>query len=67
VILRLIPILPHRELEAHLPLVSGKQMRKRDRSYFVLRFLAEDAGKRLDQVLDMVLAALIHREMSKPR
>jgi very-short-patch-repair endonuclease len=30
--------------------------------YFVLRFLTEDAGKRLDQVLDAVLAALIHRE-----
>jgi len=30
--------------------------------YFVLRFLAEDAGKRLDQVLDAILAALIHRE-----
>jgi very-short-patch-repair endonuclease len=30
--------------------------------YFVLRFLTEDAGKRLDQVLDAILAALIHRE-----
>jgi superfamily II DNA or RNA helicase/very-short-patch-repair endonuclease len=30
--------------------------------YFVLRFLAEDAGKRLDQVLDSILAALVHRE-----
>jgi very-short-patch-repair endonuclease len=30
--------------------------------YFVLRFLAEDAGKRLDQVLDAILAALVHRE-----
>jgi very-short-patch-repair endonuclease len=29
--------------------------------YFVLRFLAEDAGKRLDHVLDTVLAALAHR------
>ena len=30
--------------------------------YFVLRFLTEDTGKRLDQVLDAILAALIHRE-----
>jgi len=30
--------------------------------YFVLRFLTEDAGKRLDQVLDAILAALVHRE-----
>jgi superfamily II DNA or RNA helicase/very-short-patch-repair endonuclease len=29
--------------------------------YFVLRFLAEDAGKSLDAVLDTVLAALVHR------
>jgi superfamily II DNA or RNA helicase/very-short-patch-repair endonuclease len=34
--------------------------------YFVLRFLAEDAGKRLDQVLDAILAALVHRE-NRPR
>ncbi len=30
--------------------------------YFVLRFLAEDAGKRLDEFLDAVLAALTHQE-----
>ena len=30
--------------------------------YFALRFLAEDAGKRLDQVLDTILAALVYRE-----
>jgi very-short-patch-repair endonuclease len=29
--------------------------------YFVLRFLAEDAGKNLDHILDTVLAALVHR------
>jgi very-short-patch-repair endonuclease len=34
--------------------------------YFVLRFLAEDTGKRLDQVLDAILAALIHRK-NRPR
>ncbi len=30
--------------------------------YFVLRFLAEDTGKRLDQVLDAILAALTHQD-----
>jgi very-short-patch-repair endonuclease len=29
--------------------------------YFVLRFLAEDAGKHLDRLLDTLLAALVHR------
>jgi superfamily II DNA or RNA helicase/very-short-patch-repair endonuclease len=33
--------------------------------YFVLRFLAEDAGKQLDHVLDTVLAALAHRETQR--
>jgi superfamily II DNA or RNA helicase/very-short-patch-repair endonuclease len=33
--------------------------------YFVLRFLAEDAGKNLDHILDTLLAALVHREKSK--
>ena len=28
--------------------------------YFVLRFLAEDAGKHLDQVLDTIIASLVH-------
>jgi very-short-patch-repair endonuclease len=28
--------------------------------YLVLRFLTDDAGKRLDQVLDSTLAALVH-------
>ena len=30
--------------------------------YFVLRFLAEDAGKQLDHVLDTILATLVHRQ-----
>ncbi|HWY30349.1 MAG TPA: DEAD/DEAH box helicase family protein, partial [Candidatus Acidoferrum sp.] len=30
--------------------------------YFVLRFLAEDAGKHLDHILDTILATLVHRE-----
>jgi very-short-patch-repair endonuclease len=29
--------------------------------YFVLRFLAEDAGKHLDYVLDTILATMVHR------
>jgi hypothetical protein len=29
---------------------------------FVLRFLAEDAGKRLDHVLDTILATLVDRQ-----
>lgn len=35
--------------------------------YFVLRFLAEDAGKNLDHVLDTILATLVHRERIKKR
>ncbi len=40
--------------------------RKRDamlqkNGYFVLRFLTEDAGKRLDYILDTILATLAHR------
>jgi very-short-patch-repair endonuclease len=34
--------------------------------YFVLRFLVEDMGKRLDQVLDAILAALTYCE-NRPR
>jgi very-short-patch-repair endonuclease len=33
--------------------------------YFVLRFLAEDVGKRLDDVLDVILAALVHRRTNR--
>ena len=33
--------------------------------YFVLRFLAEDAGKHLDHILDTILAALAHREKNR--
>ena len=32
-----------------------------ENGYFVLRFLAEDIGKHLDQVLDMVLRTLEHQ------
>jgi len=31
--------------------------------YLVLRFLAEDAAKRLDYVLDSILAALLHQQV----
>ncbi len=34
--------------------------------YLVLRFLAEDAGKQLDYVLDAILAALVHRSPKNP-
>ena len=35
--------------------------------YFVLRFLAEDAGKQLDQILDAILTTLAHRKKSGSR
>lgn len=35
--------------------------------YFVLRFLAEDVGKRLDHVLDAILATLVHRQKDSQR
>jgi len=53
---------------------AGAEAYRRDRrkdallqhnGYFVLRFLAEDAGKHLDQILDTILAALVHREKSR--
>jgi len=34
--------------------------------YFVLRFLAEDVGKNLDQVLEAILRALAHRQRRLP-
>jgi len=33
--------------------------------YFVLRFLAEDAGKHLDHILDTIPATLVHREQNR--
>ena len=32
-----------------------------EHGYFVLRFLAEDIGKHLDRVLDMILRVLAHQ------
>ena len=37
-----------------------KDARLQEDGYFVLRFLAEDVGKRLDDVLDGILRALAH-------
>ena len=36
-----------------------------ENDYFVLRFLGEDVGKRLDRVLDSVLRTLAHRTRTK--
>lgn len=50
--------------------LSDAQSYRRDRrkdallqehGYFVLRFLAEDLGKRLDDVLDTILRTVAHR------
>jgi very-short-patch-repair endonuclease len=55
---------------------TGAEACRRDRrkdamlqqhGYFVLRFLAEDAGKNLDHILDTVLATLVHREKNSRR
>ena len=37
-----------------------------ENGYFVLRFLAEDVGKRLDDVLDGILRTLAHRKRWEP-
>ena len=46
--------------------VLGKALLKlsllQQNGYFVLRFLAEDLGKRLEYVLDTVLGALVSRQ-----
>ena len=38
-----------------------------EHGYFVLRFLAEDVGAKLDMVLDAILRALAHRRVSSGR
>jgi very-short-patch-repair endonuclease len=38
-----------------------KDMLLQENGYMVLRFLAEDVGKRLDEILDMILRALANR------
>jgi very-short-patch-repair endonuclease len=37
-----------------------------EHGYFVLRFLAEDLGKRLNDVLDTIIRTLAHRLRSRP-
>jgi superfamily II DNA or RNA helicase/very-short-patch-repair endonuclease len=37
-----------------------------EHGYFVLRFLAEDVGKRLDTILDTILRTLAHRQREQP-
>lgn len=58
--------------EQHL---AGVEAYRRDRhkdvllqenGYLVLRFLAEDVGKRLDEVLNGILRALSHRSRRPP-
>jgi hypothetical protein len=43
-------------------IIETEPISKSYRSYFVLRFLAEDAGKHLDHILDTILATLVHCE-----
>jgi very-short-patch-repair endonuclease len=38
-----------------------KDVLLQEHGYHILRFLAEDVGKRLDDVLDTILRALAHR------
>ena len=43
-----------------------KDILLQENGYLVLRFLAEDVGKRLDEVLDSILRALSHRRAQQP-
>ena len=44
-----------------LPQDRRKDALLQENGYFVLRFLAEDIGKRLDEILDTILRAVVHR------
>jgi very-short-patch-repair endonuclease len=44
-----------------------KDVALQERGYLVLRFLAEDVGRRLDEVLEAVLRALAHQREQKSR
>lgn len=44
-----------------------KDLLLQENGYFVLRFLAEDVGKNLDEVLDAVLRTLAHRDSKRTR
>jgi very-short-patch-repair endonuclease len=61
---RQLPIGPASDPQAYRR-DRGKDQLLQDNSYFVLRFLAEDAGKFLDEVLDAILRALVHRGRAK--
>jgi very-short-patch-repair endonuclease len=41
-----------------------KDMLLQENGYFVLRFLAEDVGSRLDDVLDAILRSLAHASVA---
>jgi len=41
---------------------GAKDLLLQENGYFVLRFLAEDVGRQLDQVLDTILRVLVHRQ-----
>jgi very-short-patch-repair endonuclease len=43
-----------------------KDILLQENGYLVLRFLAEDVGKRLDEILDSILRALSHRHAQQP-
>jgi superfamily II DNA or RNA helicase/very-short-patch-repair endonuclease len=56
----------------HLAVEAYRQDRRKDyllqeSGYLVLRFLAEDLAKHLDEVLDAILRALAHRRNHPPR
>lgn len=55
----------------HLETGAYRRDRRKDvllqrHGYFILRFLAEDVGRCLDQVLDTILATLVHCENRPP-
>ena len=41
-----------------------KDVLLQENGYFILRFLADDAGKKLDEVLDAILRTLAHCQKS---
>ncbi|MDA1166477.1 MAG: DUF559 domain-containing protein, partial [Planctomycetota bacterium] len=43
-----------------------KDAQLQEHGYFVLRFLAEDVGKQLDEVLDAILRVLAMRDRESP-
>jgi hypothetical protein len=59
------PVTRHSPPEAKIALFRslfrGREDVLQENGYFVLRFLADDAGKKLDEVLDAILRTLTHR------